>query len=95
MICAKRPLWEQTETANLRSHLFLSLHVESTKHFSSLIYPPVHEEEKVNSSHASADDNEDHDDNDDDDCMSRVRGGDCRRLWQQESSLPSIPIKSF
>jgi len=80
MICAKHPLWEQI--ANLRFHLFVSLHVESTKHLSSLIYPLLHQEEKDNSSHASNDDNEDHDDNYDEDCMSRRwgRGTNCRRL---------------
>jgi hypothetical protein len=76
------PIWfvqstlceEQTERANLRFHLFLSLHVESTEYLSSLIYPLVHQEEKYNSSHASADDNEDHDDNVDEDCMNPGRG---------------------
>lgn len=69
------PCEKQTETANLLFHLFLSLHVESTEHLSSLIYPLVHEEEKDNSSHASADDNENHDDDDDEeDCKNRERG---------------------
>lgn len=70
------PCEKQTETANLRFRLFLSLHVESTEHLSSVIYPLVHQEEKDNSSHASDDDNEDHDDNNDEDCMNRGRGGD-------------------
>jgi hypothetical protein len=85
------PCDEQTERANLRFHLFLSLHVESTEQVSSLMYRLVHQEENGNSFHASADDN------DEEDCMNRgkgaqiVGGSDSRKV----RSLRSMPIPCF
>jgi hypothetical protein len=50
-------------------------------HRFSLKSPPLHQEVKINSSHASADDNENHDDNDDEDCMNQgLEGTKCRRF---------------